>query len=162
VERIAGDLREELARFGPASGMAELVAAWPAAVGEQIARNAWPARIARDGTLHVHTSEAVWAFGLGQRAAEMAARLGVPKLRFAPGPLPSAAAEAAAERAPRRIVPGERERAQARELVAGIGDDELRELVARAAAASLARAAEQQPDLVQSSVPARSRFAGLC
>ena len=35
--------------------MADLVARWPEAVGRGIARNAWPARIARDGTLHVNT-----------------------------------------------------------------------------------------------------------
>jgi hypothetical protein len=142
VERIGDELRGELARFGPAAGMAELVAAWPAAVGEQIARNAWPARVARDGTVHVHTSDSVWAFELGQRAPEIAARLGVPKLRFAAGPLPAQAPPAPQEAALTRVEPGERELAQARELVAGIGDVQLRELVARAAAVSLARAAE--------------------
>ena len=139
MERLDGELREELSRFGPAGGIAELVAAWPEAVGEQIARNAWPARIARDGTVHVHTSDSVWAFELGQRAREIAVRLGVPKLRFAAGPLPAAAPAEPPEASSPRVQAGERERAQARELVAGIGDDELRELVARAAAASLAR-----------------------
>jgi hypothetical protein len=121
--------------------MAELVAAWPSAVGEQIARNAWPARIARDGTVHVHTSDSVWAFELGHRAPEIAARLGVPKLRFAAGPLPAAASPESEQITPPRVEPGERERAQALEIVAGIGDVELRELVARAVAASLARRA---------------------
>ena len=41
--------------------MAELVEAWPAAVGEAIARNAWPARIAKDGTVHVNTAESFFA-----------------------------------------------------------------------------------------------------
>jgi predicted nucleic acid-binding Zn ribbon protein len=77
-------VRGELSRFGPQAGMAELVEAWPAAVGEQIARFAWPARIARDGTVHVHTADSVWAFELGHRAAEIAGRLGVTSLRFAP------------------------------------------------------------------------------
>ena len=55
--------------------MAELVERWPGAVGSQIARFAWPARIARDGTIHVATSDSVWAFELGQRAEEIGGRL---------------------------------------------------------------------------------------
>ena len=74
--------------------MAEFVERWPPSVGETIARNAWPARIARDGTVHVNTADSVWAFELGQRAREIAERLGVPKLRFAPGPLPEPSEEA--------------------------------------------------------------------
>ena len=35
--------------------MPELLERWPAAVGPAIARNAWPARIAKDGTVHVNT-----------------------------------------------------------------------------------------------------------
>ena len=64
IKRIGADVKRELGRFGAAGGMADLVTAWPAAVGEQIARNAWPARIARDGTLHVATSSSAWAFEL--------------------------------------------------------------------------------------------------
>ena len=48
-----------------------LLAAWEAAVGPEIARNAWPARFQRDGTLIVHTKDAIWGFELGQRAAEI-------------------------------------------------------------------------------------------
>ena len=47
-DRIGDDVQRELARFGPAESMSEIVRAWPGAVGEQIARNAWPARLARD------------------------------------------------------------------------------------------------------------------
>ena len=57
--------------------MAELVERWPDAVGEAIARNAWPARIARDGTVHVNTADSVWAFELGQKASEIAGSLGL-------------------------------------------------------------------------------------
>ena len=45
MDRVERDVKRELGRFGPASGMAPLVEAWPAAVGPEIARNAWPARI---------------------------------------------------------------------------------------------------------------------
>jgi hypothetical protein len=144
VERLDRAVREELARFGPAGGMAELVEAWPAAVGAAIARHAWPARVGRDGTLHVNTSDSIWAFELGQRAVDVAARLGVPRVRFAPGPVPSDAPAPPAEASPPRVEPGPRERAQAEQIVASIEDEELRELVARAAAASLAGASARR------------------
>ena len=115
--------------------MAELVEAWPAAVGEAIARNAWPARIAKDGTVHVNTADSIWAFELGQRAKEIAERLGVPKLRFAPGPLPEPVEERVSDVA--RPTPAEQERA--RELAAGIEDENLRESVQKAVSFSLAR-----------------------
>ena len=126
--------------------MADVVAAWRAAVGEAIARNAWPARLARDGTLHVNTSSSAWAFELTHLAASLRARLAervenVPKvLRFAPGPLPEPDTSgdlAGAPGAPAEPTPEERELAAA--LAAPITHDELRELVARAAAASLSR-----------------------
>jgi hypothetical protein len=116
--------------------MSETVEAWPAAVGPEIARNAWPARFQRDGTLIVHTKDAIWGFELGHRAAEIAARLpGSPALKFVPGPLPEPAAAEPAT-APRRATLEERR--QAAEWAASIEDVELREAVARAAAASLA------------------------
>src|SRR5207249_4692537 len=93
MQPIGDEVRRELGRFGPAGGMAEVVESWPDAVGRAIAQNAWPARIGRDGTLHVHTADAIWAFELGQRAAEIAKRAGVERIRFAPGPLPEPLAE---------------------------------------------------------------------
>lgn len=122
--------------------MAELVEAWPAAVGPQIARFAWPARIARDGTVHVHTADSVWAFELGHRAAEIAGRLGVAKLRFAPGPLPEASGE---ERAVERVEPTAEEDARAAELAAQIDDEKLRESVQKAVKLSLARERLDRP-----------------
>ena len=56
MERIGPEVRRELGRFGSAGRMADVVAAWPAAVGETVAANAWPARLARDGTLHVNSA----------------------------------------------------------------------------------------------------------
>jgi hypothetical protein len=120
--------------------MGELLAAWEAAVGPEIARNAWPARYQRDGTLIVHTKDAIWGFELGHRAAEITERLpGKPPLKFVPGPLPEPgfdATEATPEGAPPATV---EQRAQAAEWAAGIEDETLRELIARAAAASLAK-----------------------
>jgi hypothetical protein len=135
-------VRGELSRFGPQAGMAELVEAWPAAVGPQIARFAWPARIARDGTVHIHTADSVWAFELGHRAAEIAGRLGVTKLRFAPGPLPEAAEE---ERVPVAVEPTPEDEAQATALAAAIDDEKLRESVQKAVKLSLARGRLDRP-----------------
>ncbi|HEX6701745.1 MAG TPA: DUF721 domain-containing protein [Gaiellaceae bacterium] len=136
MESIRSAVEAELTRFGPAGRIAEVAAAWPEAVGEGIARNAWPARINRDGTLIVHTADSVWAFELQQRAVEIAERLGVKGVRFVPGPVPEADSEA--EPAP-PVEPTERDRLQAAALAEGIESSELREAVARAAAASLAR-----------------------
>jgi hypothetical protein len=142
MERVGEAVARELGRYGPVSGMAPLVEAWPAAVGSEIARNAWPARVARDGTLHIHTQDSIWAFELTSRAAEIIARLGelAPRrLSFAPGPLPEPAldvVETAAQK-PRR--PTAEHVAKAASLTRGIRDADLRKVVAKAVAASLAK-----------------------
>ena len=119
--------------------MGEAVEAWPAAVGGEIARNAWPARFQRDGTLVVHTRDAIWGFELTARAGEISGRLpGRPALKFVPGPLPEPGA-APPEAAPQGVPPATlEEREQAAEWASAIDDEELRDLVRRAAAASLA------------------------
>src|SRR6478752_1114633 len=120
--------------------MGEVVAAWPAAVGEEIARNAWPARFQRDRTLIVHTRDAIWGFELGHRAAEISARLpGKPALKFVPGPLPEPGAELT-QATPPGSPPITLEQAeQAAVWASGIENEELRAIVARAAALSLTR-----------------------
>ena len=140
MDRIRAEVEGELGRFGPAGGMADLVSAWPEAVGESIARNAWPARFGRDGTLFVHTADSVWAFELQHRAGEIAERLGVEAVRFVPGPVARLDSDAADRPPPAPVEPTEQDRLQAAALAEGIEDPELREAVARAAAASLARA----------------------
>jgi hypothetical protein len=151
LERLGEETRRELARFESAPGLVELVDAWPRAVGAEIARNAWPARLARDGTLHVSTSSSTWAFELTQLETEMQDRLratlgeSVPKqLRFAPGPLPSPAAEPSDRKSREPLVASAKARSQAASLAAEIEDEELRDAVARAAAASLERAASDR------------------
>jgi hypothetical protein len=142
MDRVGGDVARELGRFGPAAGMAPIVEAWPGAVGPEIARNAWPARLARDGTLHIHTQDSIWAFELTTRAEEIRSRLGKAaprKMSFAPGPLPEppvAALDGVRERPPE---PTPEHVAKAESLVRGIRDDDLRKVVAKAAAASLSR-----------------------
>jgi hypothetical protein len=144
VERLGDRVSGELKRLGPAGSMADVVDAWPAAVGAQIAAHAWPARITRDGTLVVHARDSIWAFELGQRAPEILSRLGqlpLKGLKFVPGPLPEAGPETLVEARADSVRPGPAEEALAAELASPIESEDLRESVQRAAALSLARAA---------------------
>jgi Dna[CI] antecedent DciA-like protein len=147
MERLGDSLDHELRRFGATGSMPAIVAAWPGAVGEEVARNAWPARISREGVLHVNTSSSTWAFELTQLAAAVLEQLAAgldedaPKgLRFAPGHLPEPALAAAEKAPPRTAKPSPEQLAEARELASPIADDALRERVAKAAALSLATA----------------------
>ena len=147
MERLDGSLRRALSSAGvPDAGvLAEVTCAWPEAVGPGIARAAWPQRIARDGTLHVTTESAVWAFELGRMESQLLAKLRSlvgdatpPALRFAAGPLPAPGPEPTG--APTPLEPTREEEETAAALSAEIDDPELREAVRSASAASLARA----------------------
>jgi hypothetical protein len=135
MDPLASQIQSELKRFGPQAGMAELLERWPAAVGPAIAQNAWPARISKDGTVHIATNDSVWAFELGQRAGEIAASLAVPKVRFAPGPLPTPDLESLQN--PIEVTPEDAELARA--IASTIDDEKLRESVQKAVSFSLAR-----------------------
>jgi hypothetical protein len=139
MKQLGDDVKRELGRFGPQGQIGELVEAWPAAVGDTIARSAWPARVARDGTLHVNTADSIWAFELSSRASEIAARLGVERVRFAPGRLADATESPSETPPPARLEPSESLREEGARLAAAIEDENLRKIVARAAAASLAK-----------------------
>ncbi len=120
--------------------MGAVLEAWEEAVGLEIAQSAWPARFQRDGTLIVHTRDAIWGFELGQRAAEITERLPAkPALKFVPGPLPELGNESptATPQAPPPVTLEQQERAA--KWAAEIEDEDLRNAVARAAALSLAR-----------------------
>jgi hypothetical protein len=146
MDRIGADVELQLARFDGQGSMPRIVAAWPGAVGGEVGRNAWPARVGRDGTLHVHTSSSVWAFELGQLAPKILERLrdtlggqAPTALRFAPGHLPetpSATPEAVVRPAP---APSPAVVERAATLAGGIADEELRSRVARAAELGLSR-----------------------
>jgi Dna[CI] antecedent DciA-like protein len=135
-------VRAELARFGVQAGLAELVAGWPAAVGEAVARNAWPARIGRDGTVHVSARDSVWAFELAQRGGEIAGRLGVERVRFAPGPLPTHEPAGTREAA---ACPTPEDRKAAAAIAAPIEDENLRETVQKAVGFWLAKGLSDRP-----------------
>jgi hypothetical protein len=146
VERLGREIKQELSRFGPQGGMPEVLAAWPDAVGPMVAANAWPARIARDGTLHVNTSSSTWAFELGQLAPAILAELqhalgkGVPKaLKFVPGHLPEPAGDEAAEARTEVPEPTAETLQKAASIAAEIEDENLRKLVEKAVALGLSR-----------------------
>ena len=144
MERLDGSLRRALRGAGvPDAGvLTEVTRVWPAAVGEAVARAAWPQRVARDGTLHVTCVSSTWAFELGRMEDEIRTRLAErieevpPSLRFAPGPVPS---PGAVERPPYTLPePEPEEERWASAVTDPIDDPELREAVRRAAVASLA------------------------
>ena len=156
MERIGRDVERTLRTVGggAALALAEITSVWPAAVGEAIARNAWPLRLARDRTLHVATVSATWAFELDRMAPEILERLsnalgelGLGEhapggLRFRAGPVPEPGATADVGVTKETKIAGETDpevTAEAAAAAAAIEDPELRELVARAARASLAR-----------------------
>jgi Dna[CI] antecedent, DciA len=140
MDRVGSNVARELGRFGPGSGMAPVVEAWASAVGTEIARNAWPARLARDGTLHVNARDSIWAFELTARADEIRGRLGAaapPRLAFAPGPLPAAVDDQLEPVRSGPPKPTAEHVAKAESLVRVIRDEDLRKVVAKAIALSL-------------------------
>ena len=152
MDRIGSEVERELARSGSrdAVPLAAVTSAWPAVVGATVARQAWPLRIGRDRTLHVATSSATWAFELDRLAPEILERFATQleagqtpaKLRFAVGPVPEPATLAEDDPAMSSTTPTPTpEDVVAADTAAAVIDDpDMRELVARAARASLAKA----------------------
>src|SRR6187200_2511623 len=146
MDRIGDHIEHELARSGSrdAIPLSEITSAWPSLVGAAVARNAWPLRMSRDGTLHVATASATWAHELDLLQETILdafrARMGEQapaKMRFATGPIPEPPSAGLASQAPPREpveVPPEIA-SEAASVAAEIDDEELRELVARAARA---------------------------
>jgi Dna[CI] antecedent, DciA len=145
-----------LARFrrraagGGAGGAGEAGAAalaWPDVVGRAAAAHSVPVRRSRAGVLTVACSSASWAHELSARRTELAARLaercpeaGASTLRFtvADHVVPVAPPEPGPS-APSPVVPSPAERDAAAAAAADLREPALRDLVARAAAASAAR-----------------------
>ncbi len=147
MERLGDDARSVLREAGAeeVGAIAEIVAVWPLAVGDAVARQAWPRRLARDGTLLVATSSSTWAYELDRLSPEIVERLrealgdtAPPRLRFSPGlvPEPAAPSTDGPAQAP---VPTPAEVDEAARLTAGIESHALRTIAARAAALALAR-----------------------
>ncbi len=143
MEPVGDEIRDELRRLGAESGAGtDTTEGWLAAVGPDIARNAWPARLQADGTLVVHVRDAIWGFELSQQATEISARLpGSPRLKFVPGPLPD---EAPADVPAPPLEATPEQALEADEMTAEIMDPELRESVSKAIKAALARASDDR------------------
>jgi hypothetical protein len=150
VERLGDGIERTLAASGGGAvvALAEITAVWPEAVGETVARQAWPLRLGRDGTLHVATVSATWAFELDRLSPEIEARLNrllgaaaPAALRFRPGPLPEPGARDAVAEADTeaRVPPSPETAREATELASAIEDPNLREIVEKAARMSLER-----------------------
>jgi len=150
MEKIGKSVESMLTRSGGGSALAltEITAAWPKAVGDAVAREAWPLRVARDGTLHVATTSSTWAFELDRLSPEIEEQLRVflgsatpRKLRFRVGPVPEPGAYsgAASQGSGEPAVATAEASAEAASLTSEVEDPELRELIARAARASLSR-----------------------
>jgi len=148
MERLEGSLRGALKGAGvpDAGALADVVRVWPEAVGDAIARAAWPQRIARDGTLLVAATSSSWAFELGLLGDEILTKLaatvgeGAPTaIKFSPGPVPSPPAPAGGAATARPPEVDDESRRLAAELTREMADEQLRATIARAAAASLAR-----------------------
>jgi hypothetical protein len=141
LSSLGPEIRKELSQFGPQAGMAEVLERWAEVVGPDIARNAWPARIARDGTVHVNTADSVWAFELGHRAGEIGTKLGATAVRFAPGPLP----EPDEVRVERPVETTLEDEERARAIASSISDQKLRESVQKAVSFGLVRGRDDTP-----------------
>jgi predicted nucleic acid-binding Zn ribbon protein len=145
MDNLGKEIKKAARRVGlPAAS--EVVRVWSSVVGETIAANAWPAQLNRRGVLQVNTSSATWAFELKHLAPQILSKLKETlveecpnELHFIPGPVPNKGRETGKPLAPAAPTTTESERAQAKGLAAVIDDEELRALVARAAAASLAQ-----------------------
>jgi hypothetical protein len=151
MERIGPDVDRQLVRFDRSGAMPRIVAAWPAVVGDEVMRNAWPARVGRDGTLQVHTSSSVWAFELGQLAPRILERLAAEvrehaptSLRFVQGHLPEPASTTLPDVSRERLEPHPEAVVEAGSLTAGITNEELRKRVARAASLGLSRVCDHR------------------
>ena len=156
MERIGKDVERQLQRGGSGQALAlsHVTSAWPGVVGDTVARQAWPSRLGRDGTLHVATTSATWAFELDRLAPEIHARLSAAlgdetpsALRFRVGPVPEPGRPAVAASTPESPPEASAEVfLEADSAASAIEDPELRELVSRAARASLSRTVEGAPE----------------
>jgi hypothetical protein len=127
---------------GGQGALVAIVRAWPDAVGDAIARHAWPARM-RGQELIAHAESSVWVTELQLLAEMIAVRLrdaaggSVPSaVRFQVGPVP--VRDGPAERLPAPV--SEATRRQAAAIASAIRDDALRTSAEQAIAGALARA----------------------
>lgn len=141
-------IRADVRRLGRVPDVDPMVAAarraWPAAVGDQVARNSLPVRRSGDA-LVVHCASSGWASELTLLERQMRARLEslmepVPaRLRFEVGDVDAPETVVSVDQPAPAIEPSDDQRARARALAADISDPDLRRAAERAIAAGLAR-----------------------
>jgi len=143
-ERIGDVLARAVEGRPPtAASLAPIVRRWPGAVGELIAREAWPARLTGDGVLLVHCASAVWASELQHLEDRLRTSLeegGIrpaPRMRFRVGAIPRRPRQGSTPAGPAPLSAQERERARA--IAAGLRDARMRDAVEAAAGAVLRR-----------------------
>jgi hypothetical protein len=145
VKRVADLLGAMLPPSSGAESLLPILRIWPDAVGAPIAREAWPARMAQDGTLVVHVTSSLWASELqlleGPLREKLAAALAgpAPPLKFRLGPVPRPAVEAVVPPPPRAAVEA------AERLASQVEDGPLRDAVEAALKRALVRS-EDLPD----------------
>jgi hypothetical protein len=150
LEQIASAVDLALAGAGPApAALTAIVRRWPAAVGELVAREAWPVRLQRDGVLLVHCRSSVWASELRhleprlRQALEEQGVTPAPVLRFAVGVVPRRVSPSSGDRADAPLDGGQEALVEA--WSSRVSDVRLRRAVTRAARASL-RARDSTPE----------------
>ncbi|MBI4704474.1 MAG: DUF721 domain-containing protein [Deltaproteobacteria bacterium] len=116
---------------------------WEAAVGARVAARSLPLRLAR-GVLQVRVATAAWASELSLLSDAIVARLraagiAVDALRFSVGEVPAPAAPPRPLRAGPAAAPEVPLPPELRQRIERVGDPELRDALAHAAARSLAR-----------------------
>ena len=146
-ERLAASLASELTRLGGEGNALDATRAWEATVGPDVARNAWPARVKRDGTLVVHARTSVWAFELTQMAEDIRMRLEPQPaaIRFVVGRVPEPAGRPPDELPTPVSDPDPAALEMARSLVADVASREVREALQRAASLGLSRRSSDRP-----------------
>ncbi len=131
---------------GPDPALAPIRDVWAAAVGDAVAAVAQPLRRSRAGVLTIACADASWATELQGRSDDLVDRVRerlsseagpVTGLRFVVSERPIFLERATKEVVrPRSPTPAQSKEAE--RLVAGVADPELRRILARAAAATLA------------------------
>ena len=146
-EQLGGSIRSELDRLGAADASLAVTRRWVDAVGPAVARNAWPARMRRDGTLVVNARTSIWAFELNQMAEQIRPRLEpTPEgLRFVVGPVPEPVGRAEEDRAEAPVEVDPRAAEAAAELASELSSSEVREALQRAATLALSRRRDDRP-----------------
>ena len=142
MKRVGDLLGAMLPPSSGAESLLPILRVWPDAVGAPVAREAWPARMAQDGTLVVHVTSSLWASELQMLSELLREKLAAalagpaPQLRFRVGPVPHPAAQPVPPPPPRAAVEA------AERLSAQVADGPLRTAIQAALERALVRSGD--------------------